>query len=91
MQEWVVLELYRDGSVSAGKAAELLGISKPYFLNFLSQRNIPYLDWDADELTQCESKPTPLFPSPPAPAPIKGNPPSLALPPPWGEGGAPHP
>jgi predicted HTH domain antitoxin len=47
----MVLELYRDGSISAGKAAEFLGVSKVHFLDMLHQRNIPYLDWNDDELT----------------------------------------
>ena len=49
-REWVLLELFQEGKISAGKAAELLGMSKPQFLELLSQRNLPYLDADPKEL-----------------------------------------
>jgi predicted HTH domain antitoxin len=51
-REWIVLDLYRDGSISAGKAAEFLGMSKGHFLDMLHQRNIPYLNWNDEELAQ---------------------------------------
>ncbi len=50
--EWIVLELYREGVISSGKAAELLGMTKGYFIDFLHQRNIPYLNWSDDELAR---------------------------------------
>lgn len=49
-QEWVALELFQEGGISSGKAAEILGMSKLEFLDLLNQRNLPYLDADADEL-----------------------------------------
>lgn len=49
-QEWVILELFQEGGISSGKAAELLGLSKLEFLDLLDQRNLPYLDADLDEL-----------------------------------------
>lgn len=49
-KEWVVLELFLEGRISAGKASELLGMPKPRFLELLSQRNLPYLDADLNEL-----------------------------------------
>jgi predicted HTH domain antitoxin len=52
VKEWIVLELFRDGKISAGKSATVLGIPKGQFINLLSQYRIPYLDWDADELAQ---------------------------------------
>lgn len=48
--EQMVLELFRDSQISSGKAAEVLGMTKGQFIDMLSQRRIPYLDWDADEL-----------------------------------------
>lgn len=45
-QEWVILELYREESISAGKAAEILGMSKLEFIELLNSREIPYLDLD---------------------------------------------
>lgn len=49
-QEWVVLELFQEGGISAGKAAEILGLSKLEFLGLLDHRNLPYLDADTEEL-----------------------------------------
>lgn len=49
-KEWVVLELFQEGQISAGKAAEILGLSKPGFMELLSQRDLPYLDADPQEL-----------------------------------------
>jgi predicted HTH domain antitoxin len=50
-REWVLLELFQEGKISSGKAAEVMGLSKAQFLDLLSQRNLPYLDaegsWEA--------------------------------------------
>lgn len=39
--EAVVLELFRERRISAGKAGELLGLSYREFLNLLQTKNIP--------------------------------------------------
>jgi predicted HTH domain antitoxin len=49
-QEWVVLELFQEGEISAGKAAEILGMTKVRFLDLLDQRQLPYLDADPRDL-----------------------------------------
>jgi predicted HTH domain antitoxin len=41
IKECVVLELYRRGEISTGKAAELLGISYRQFLDLLARHKIP--------------------------------------------------
>jgi predicted HTH domain antitoxin len=51
-REWVALELFREGQVSAGKAAELLGLTKAQFIDLLDERGIPYLDLSPVELAQ---------------------------------------
>jgi predicted HTH domain antitoxin len=51
-REWVTLELFREGEISAGKAAEILGLSKSMYMDLLSQRHIPYLGSSARELSQ---------------------------------------
>ena len=51
-REWVVLELYREDMVSAGKAAEMLGLTKNQFIDLLDRRRIPYLDLSAAELEE---------------------------------------
>jgi len=50
--EWITLELFREGKVSAGKAAELLGLSKSQFIDLLDRRGVPYLDVSPQELAE---------------------------------------
>lgn len=52
VREWAALELYREGLISAGKAAEILGVPKGHFIDLLDQRDIAYLDLTADELAE---------------------------------------
>ena len=47
--EMIVLELYRRGSISSGKAAELLGISRLDFIRHAASLGIPFFDMNADE------------------------------------------
>lgn len=51
-KEWVVLELFQEGEISAGKAGQVLGLSKTRFLNLLNERQLPYLDANPKELEQ---------------------------------------
>lgn len=51
-REWVLLELFLEGEISAGKAAEVLGLSKPAFLQMLADRGLPYLDAAPSELAR---------------------------------------
>ena len=51
-QEWVVLELFQEGEISAGKAAEILGLSKARFIDLLNEHRLPYLDAEPGELTR---------------------------------------
>ncbi|MGH9200997.1 MAG: UPF0175 family protein [Vicinamibacterales bacterium] len=46
----IVLELYRQGEVSSGKAAELLGLEREDFIRQASKRGIPYFQLHGDEL-----------------------------------------
>jgi len=53
VRELVVLELYRRGTISSGKAAQLLGMSRWQFVAHASHLGIPYFDmteaeWDAE-------------------------------------------
>lgn len=48
--ELVALELFRQGRISTGKGAELLGISKWGFVQILSRHNIPYFTDSPEEL-----------------------------------------
>lgn len=49
-QEWLTIELFREGEISTGKAAEILGVTKTQFILLLDQRNVDYLDLSPDEL-----------------------------------------
>lgn len=51
-REWVVLELFQEGEISAGKAGEILGLPKARFLDLLNERRLPYLDASPNELEQ---------------------------------------
>ena len=49
-RELIVLELYRQGEVSSGKAAELLGMERGEFIRYAAARGIPYLQLSGEEL-----------------------------------------
>ena len=51
-KESVVLELFLEGEISAGKTGEILGLSKGRFLDLLNERRLPYLDAGPKELEQ---------------------------------------
>lgn len=66
--ELIVLELYRRGEISSGKAAELLRVNRIDFIKNASQLGIPYFnitkeDLDAEVAELCQwrksSSPTP--------------------------------
>ena len=52
IKELIALELYREGHVSSGKAAELLGWSKLEFVRLLARHDIPYFRQSPDELAR---------------------------------------
>lgn len=48
-REMIVLELYRRGTISSGKAGELLGMPRIDFIKHASRLGIPYIDMTEDE------------------------------------------
>ena len=48
-RELIVLELYRRGTISSGKAAELLGMARQEFIHYASSLGIPYFAMTEDE------------------------------------------
>jgi predicted HTH domain antitoxin len=48
-REFIVLELYRRGAISSGKAAQLLGMSRVEFVQHASRLGIPYYAMTEDE------------------------------------------
>ena len=50
VRETVVLELYRRGTISSGKAAQLLNTSKLDFIQYSGRLGIPYFRLTDEEL-----------------------------------------
>ena len=48
-REMIILELYRQGSISSGKAAQLLDMSRWEFIQHASQLGIAFFDLNAEE------------------------------------------
>ena len=48
-REMIVLELYRRGTISSGKAAELLGMQRIDFIKHASRLGISYFGLSGDE------------------------------------------
>ena len=48
-RELIVLELFRRGTVSSGKAAELLGMARLEFIRYASRLGIAFFDLTEDE------------------------------------------
>jgi len=46
----LALKYFRDRVLSLGKAAQLAGLSKWDFIEFLSENDIPMLDYDQEDL-----------------------------------------
>lgn len=52
VKELTIVELFREGKLSSGKAAEILGMKRREFIAHLSRQGIPYYDMDKDELAR---------------------------------------
>ncbi|MBI5192400.1 MAG: UPF0175 family protein [Nitrospirae bacterium] len=50
--EFLILELYRLGDISSGKAAQLLEMERFEFVRFASRLGIPFIDLEREELTK---------------------------------------
>lgn len=50
LSELIAVELFREGKISSGKGAELLGVSRLDFIRMLAKRDIPYFTQSSDEL-----------------------------------------
>ena len=48
-RELMVLELYRRGTISSGKAAHLLGMPKLDFIQYSGRLGIPFFDMSEEE------------------------------------------
>ncbi len=52
MKRSFVIEQYKRERISAGKAAELLGMRKLDFISLLAEQGIPYFDYTDQELEE---------------------------------------
>jgi len=52
MLKAVALEQYRQGLISLGKMAELMGIGKPEAMKLLSELNIDWMEYTAEEIDE---------------------------------------
>lgn len=50
--EYLILELYRLGELSSGKAAQYLEMERFEFVRFASRNGIPFFEMDKEELLQ---------------------------------------
>ncbi len=51
VKELIALELFREGRISSGKGAELIGVSKHAFIQLLARHDIPYFTQSPEELS----------------------------------------
>lgn len=49
IKEFVILELYRRGTISSGRAAEMLGMTRVAFIQYASRLGIPFFSLTEDE------------------------------------------
>ena len=49
VREFVILELYRRGALSSGKAAQLLGMSRWDFIHYTSRLGVALFDMTSDD------------------------------------------
>ena len=49
VRELIILELYRRGTISSGKAAELMNMSRWEFVRFASRLGIPFFEMNQEE------------------------------------------
>ena len=52
IKEAAVLELYREGRIPSGKAAEMLGMERFEFIRYAGMKGIPYIRYSLHELEE---------------------------------------
>lgn len=50
VKELIALELFREGKITTGKAAELVGIHRMEFIHLLAKNDIPFFTQKPEEL-----------------------------------------
>jgi predicted HTH domain antitoxin len=64
VREYVILGLFQEARISGGKAANLLGLTRPGFVALLARKGIPQIrlepeEWDAEVARIRASQPSP--------------------------------
>ncbi|MGA1825229.1 MAG: UPF0175 family protein [bacterium] len=49
--EYMILELYREGKISSGKASRFLNMDRAEFIKFAGDKGIPFLRISKEELS----------------------------------------
>ena len=52
VRELIVMELYREGLISSGKAAELMEVSRLVFIQRAGEQGVPYFQMSREELRE---------------------------------------
>jgi len=52
VKELAILELYRQGEISGGKAGELIGMERLSFIQYASKLGIPFIDMSEEDLKE---------------------------------------
>lgn len=52
IKEAAILELYREGKISSGKAAEILGMERFEFIRYAGMKGIPFIRITPEELEE---------------------------------------
>lgn len=52
LKELIAIELFREGRISSGKGAELLGVSKAEFIQLLGRHGILYFTESPEDLSR---------------------------------------
>ena len=50
MKLYTAMQLYKEHKLSLGKAAELSGLSKEYFVEALGQHEIPLINYEIEDI-----------------------------------------
>jgi predicted HTH domain antitoxin len=56
IKEAAVLDLYREGKLSSGKAAEILDMDRFEFIRYAGMKGIPYIRVTPDELEELKKE-----------------------------------
>lgn len=50
VKKMVAVNMFKEGYMTTGQAAELCGMARVEFLYYLSRQNIPVVDWDKEDI-----------------------------------------